>query len=112
MNNHEKPTGVLMRDVLIFQLKLWLDGIKDLVLSPLSIFAALADMVFGRPDKGYRLYRVMRAGERYDLWLNLYTPLSKAEVSGEGLFGGSEPGDDTLLGEIEKLSKRREERDR
>lgn len=99
----EIPNTVLIRDVLIFQLKLWLDGFKDLVLSPLSIGAAILDLLSGPGPKGYRLYRVLRRGERFDLWLNLYRGSGAAESSGEGLFGGSEPGDDTMLGRLESM---------
>ena len=103
------PKHVLIRDLVILQLKLWLDGVKDIVLSPLSIGAAVLDLLFGPPDTGHRLYKVLGLGERFDLWLNLYGATGRAETSGEGLFGGSRAGDDTLLGHLEKLAKGHEE---
>lgn len=36
--------GALVRDLLIFLLKLWVDGLKDLALFPLSLGAAAADL--------------------------------------------------------------------
>ncbi|MGH7481173.1 MAG: hypothetical protein ACRELV_03390, partial [Longimicrobiales bacterium] len=94
----------LLRDVLIFELKLWLDGLKDFVLAPLAALGAIADVLFGPEEKGYRVYRVMRAGERFDLWLNLYAAARHAEQSGEGLFGASRATDDTLLGQLERAT--------
>jgi hypothetical protein len=46
----------IIRDVLIFQAKLWLEGFKDIALMPLSAGAAAIDSVFG----GNTLYGVMR----------------------------------------------------
>jgi hypothetical protein len=100
----ELPKRVLIRDLLIFQLKLWMDGLKDLLLSPLSVGAGVLDILLGPKPNGYRLYSVLRFGEKYDLWLNLFGAAREAERSGEGLFGGSEPGDGTLVGKLEELS--------
>ncbi|MFW5947167.1 MAG: hypothetical protein ACOCUW_01635 [Gemmatimonadota bacterium] len=94
---------------MILQLKLWLDGIKDIVLSPLSIGAAVLNVLRGPTPEGHRLYRLLTWGERFDLWLNLYGATGRAESSGEGLFGGSRAGDDTLIGRLEKMVKGYEE---
>jgi hypothetical protein len=99
----EPSSGVLIRDLLIFQLKLWLDGLKDVVLSPLSLIAAAMDLLLGPGRRGPRLYRVLRLGERFDLWLNLFGAAKAAQHSREGLFAGSEPGDGTMLGALEEL---------
>ena len=106
------PRGVILRDVIIFHVKLWLDGLKDVVLAPVSVGAAVFDLIFGPSSRGYRFYRVLHVGERIDLWLNLYAPVEAAEKSGEGLFGGSEPGDGTLVGDLEGLGRRPEPRPR
>jgi hypothetical protein len=99
-------TEVLVRDLLIFQLKLFMDGVKDLVLSPLSILAVLWDLVPSR--KGYRgraFYHVLKIGERYDLWLNLYTPARDARVQGEGLLEAGVHSADSLVGKLEELAR-------
>jgi hypothetical protein len=97
--------GVLIRDLLIFQLKLWLDGLKDIVLSPVSMVATVMDLLLGPGKRGPRLYAVLRVGERFDLWLNLFGAAKEAQRSPEGLFAGSEPGDPTLLGVLEGIGK-------
>ncbi len=90
---------VIVRDLLLFQLKLFLDGIIDVALSPLSIAAALVEIFFGGERRGRLFYAVLRFGERVDLWLNLYGASRRADA--DGLFGGSEAGSDSLLGELE-----------
>ena len=92
----------LFRDLAIFQLKLFLDGLGDLVLSPLSFLAALWDMIPGG-RKGRAFYAVLRLGERWDLWLNLYRPAKDAELSGEGLIGAGKAGADTFIGKVEEM---------
>lgn len=101
MRNAPAPSrGALVRDVLIFQLKLSLDGLKDLVLSPVSLGAAAFDFVF----RTRMFYRVLRTGERFDLWLNLFSAAEDASRARDGLFAASHAGDPTLLGQLEQLS--------
>jgi len=64
----------ILRDVLIFQAKLWLEGFKDFVLMPLSMGAALIDIVFRGSGRG-ALYSVMRLGDRFERWVHLYAVL-------------------------------------
>ena len=91
---------VIVRDLMLFQLKLFLDGIIDVTLAPLSIGAAIVEIFFGGEQRGRLFYAILRFGERADLWLNLYGASRRADA--DGLFGGSRAGSDTLLGEIEQ----------
>lgn len=100
----EIPKAVLIRDLIIFQIKVWLDGFKDVVLVPVSLGAGVLDILFGRRRDGYRLYSVLRLGERFDLWLNLYGAVQHVDQEKEGLFGASRAGDPTLLGQLERLA--------
>ena len=40
--------GVLIRDAIIFMLKLWLDGLKDIALTAGAIVALVFDLVISR----------------------------------------------------------------
>lgn len=64
--------GKILRDLLVFQVKLWLEGLKDIALVPLSLGAAVIDMVFYRKSSRGALYGVMGLGERFENWVNLY----------------------------------------
>jgi hypothetical protein len=94
---------VIIRDLIIFQVKLLLDGVKDVVLSPLSIVAAGLDIISPTRKRGKRLYTVLTLGERFDRWLNLFNVSERAAAHEEGLFGASRAGADTLLGKLEEL---------
>lgn len=95
--------GVVLRDFVIFQIKLALDGLKDVVMISLSTVAMLLDVIAGRGRRPRLFYSVMRASERFDLWLNLHASLERVDDTDDGLFGASEAGSDTLLGQIEQL---------
>ena len=100
------PDRIVFRDLLIFQLKLALDGVGDLVLAPLSLFAFFADLLPGR-ESGKLFYRVLRLGERWDRWLSLYRPSHEATLTGDGLLGASQIDADTFLGKVEEVVRRR-----
>ncbi len=62
----------LIWDVFTFQFKLLLDGLRDVLLSPLSIGSAIAGIVFGGKDP-YRYYRpLLKLGRRSEIWINLF----------------------------------------
>ncbi len=96
--------GVLVRDGAIFMVKLWLDGLKDIVLTALAVGALVIDLVFRKHPRDFLFYKVVRAGERFDLFLNLYGGAKAGPHSEEGLFAGSRAGEDTLLGKLEELT--------
>lgn len=99
-------TEVLLRDLIIFQVKLLLDGLKDIVLSPLSIAAVLWDMVPSRNSpRGRAFYQVLKVGERFDLWLNLYNPSHAVRKDHEGLLEAGAHSADSLMGKLEQLAR-------
>jgi hypothetical protein len=62
----------LARDLGVFELKLAVDGLKDIVLAPLALAAVVADMVMPAESRGVFLHAVIGIGERFERWLNLY----------------------------------------
>jgi len=97
--------GVTLRDFVIFQIKLWLDGMKDMVVIGVSTVAVVLDFIAGRGRRPRLFYSVVRASERFDRWLNLHAAMERLEAgeSDDGLFGASTAGEDTLLGRIEQI---------
>lgn len=94
---------VILRDLAIFQVKLFLDGVKDLFVAQVALLAAAADLILPSGRRGRRFYAVMRAAERFDSWLTLYGAAESAATNEDGLFGASRAGSDTLLGKLEKF---------
>lgn len=104
------PAGVLIRDLMIFQFKTMLGGVKEAIVIPASIVAAVLDMLGSPSRRGRAFYSLMAASESFDRWLNAHAAARAAQTSREGLFGGSEPGDGSFVGEIEGVMGR--DRDR
>ncbi|MEL7044550.1 MAG: hypothetical protein AAGL66_05945 [Pseudomonadota bacterium] len=64
--------GVALRHVLVFQLKLAADALRDFLLSPVSLAAFTIDALRQPPvSKSYYL-RLMRLGRRSDHMINLF----------------------------------------
>ncbi len=61
-----------LRDVLVFQVKLLLDAVRDLVLSLVSIVAGVIDLISGDEPPGRYFYRLVAFGGRTDTWINLF----------------------------------------
>lgn len=97
--------GVTIRDFFIFQLKLVLDGLKDVAVFHLSIVALVVDMISGGGSRPRLFYSLMRITERLDLWLNVYGAAEHADAAEDGLFGASRAGSDTLLGKLEQITR-------
>jgi hypothetical protein len=96
---------VTLRDFMIFQLKLALDGLKDVVVFQLSIVAMVVDFLSGRGKKPRWFYSVVRGSERFDRWLDLHGAMQRMDAgeTDDGFFGASEAGSDSLLGELEQM---------
>ncbi|MEX2465975.1 MAG: hypothetical protein WD995_03650 [Gemmatimonadota bacterium] len=99
--------SVTFRDFAIFQLKLALDGLKDLFVFNLSIVAMVIDLLRGRGKRPRLFYSVLRTSERFDAWLNLHGVVQRMDEDGgeDGLFGASEAGSETLVGRLEQWAR-------
>jgi len=73
------PSWPLIRDTIIFQLKLGIDALRDLLLSPVSIVCAVVDLFKGNSTEQSYFYQLMRLGHKSDLWLNLFSPKGGSE---------------------------------
>ena len=91
---------VLIRDLLIFQLKLSIDSLKDLLISPLATVMAILGVMAGGSQRGRWFYHVLRWGERFDLWLNLFGAAQRLDQHHHGLLGPQSAQDDSLVGEL------------
>lgn len=94
--------SIVVRDFIIFAIKLAIDGLKDVALLQIAAIAVLADLLQGE-GKPRLFYRVVQLSEKFDLWLNLNGAVDELErgETEDGLFGASRAGSDSLLGKLE-----------
>ena len=62
----------LIRDLLIFQVKLAIDATRDFLLSPVSIICGLVDIFKGNSLSKSYFHKLMTFGHKTDAWLNLF----------------------------------------
>lgn len=73
------PAWTLIRDIAVLQVKLVVDGLRDLFLVPASLIAgvvSLAKMKNGEP--GTQFYKVVSAGRQSEHWINLFGAIKNA----------------------------------
>ena len=64
--------GELVRNTVVFQLKLMADGFRDLVLLPVSLIAALIGLLRGGDDPDREFQQVIEVGRQSEQWINLF----------------------------------------
>lgn len=72
MPQHRRFRWNLIRDLLVFQVKLAADALRDLFLSPMALVAALIDLSRANQAKESLFYQLLRVGRRSDHWINLF----------------------------------------
>ncbi|MGV0034258.1 MAG: hypothetical protein ACNYPE_04585 [Candidatus Azotimanducaceae bacterium WSBS_2022_MAG_OTU7] len=102
MNEPPHPTrSQLLRHVLVFQFKLAMDGLRDVLLSPISLLAALAGILTSHPDPSRYFKQLLQLGHRSDKWINLF---DTHDEESESLTSDDfvRKAESIVLGELEK----------
>lgn len=68
-----------LRDVAVFQLKMLLDNLRDFALMPVSLGAALIDLVFKGEREGTLFYHVLRWGAHSERVIDVYSAIERHE---------------------------------
>jgi hypothetical protein len=70
-----------LRDVLVFQLKMFLDNVRGFALMPVSLVAALIDLFYRGEREGALFYRVLRWGLHSETVIDVYSAIEHHEAS-------------------------------
>lgn len=73
----------LILDVLIFQLKLTVDGLRDVLLVPVSLVAGLMGLLAGGKDPARFYNEVLGFGRKTEEWINLFGYRDRSGTSDE-----------------------------
>lgn len=85
--------SVLIRNAVVFQLKLMADGLRDLVLLPVSLVATVIGLLRGGDEPEREFLQVIEIGRESEQWINL--------------FGNHDAGDDSrAIASIDALFKK------
>lgn len=96
----------LIRDVLVFQGKLLVDGLRDLVLLPVSLIVGIVSIIGkgrGSPP-GKEFYDLLHAARRSERWINLFGAAGNRVEDGTDTAqdpSATTPDLDALVGRVE-----------
>jgi len=72
---HSTDRWRFLRDVLVFQVKLLLDNLRDFALVPVSLGAALIDLIYKGEREGTLFYKVLRWGAHSEEVIDVYSAI-------------------------------------
>lgn len=90
----------LIRDAAVFQGKLFVDGLRDMVMVPVSLTAALLDLLGIGRNAGLHFYEAVRAGRRTEEWIDLFGAADRTLLSPPPSGRG---GLDRVVGRVEEM---------
>jgi hypothetical protein len=64
-----------LRDVVVFLLKMFLDNVRDFALMPISLAAAVIDLIFKGDREGALFYKVLRWGKHSEEVIDVYSAI-------------------------------------
>ena len=80
-DTNKAKRSTLIRNTVVFQLKLMADGLRDLVLLPVSLVATVIGLLRGGDEPEREFLQVIELGRESEQWINL--------------FGNHDAGDDS-----------------
>lgn len=92
----------LIRDIAVFQGKLLVDGLRDLILVPASLVAGIMSLASGsHSEPGTQFYRLLGVGKNSEHWINLFGALRNAPPDLEQFEPFPEADIDDIVGRVE-----------
>jgi hypothetical protein len=76
---HPDDRWKFLRDVVVFQIKMLLDNVRDFALMPVSLVAALIDLVVRGEREGALFYRVLKWGSHSEEMIDVYSAIEHHE---------------------------------
>jgi len=102
--NSQPPRWTLIRDVAVLQVKLIVDGARDLILVPASLIAGIVSLAKTKDGKpGNEFYTLVGVGKQSERWINLFGAYKNAppEVVEENRFGDADM--DEIVSRVESF---------
>jgi hypothetical protein len=91
----------LIRDAIVFQGKLLVDGLRDAAMMPISLIAAVMDLLGIGDRAGRNFYDVVTFGRHTEHWINLFGAADR--LLPENTETGSDTGVDKLVQRMENM---------
>ena len=104
----KKEAGVerwtMLRDLGVLQIKLIVDGLRDIVLVPLSLIAAVISIASGKDGRpGSQFYHLLAWGKQSEVWINLFGAVKNAPEEMEQTIPLGDKDIDDIVGRLESF---------
>ena len=104
MNRTDRWT--MLRDLAVLQVKLVVDGLRDLILVPASLVAGIISLMSGSDGKpGPQFYHLLALGKQSEQWIDLFGAFRNAPPNLESLEPFPDTRMDDIVGRIETFVK-------
>jgi len=103
-NDNHPPLWTLIRDIAVLQVKLLVDGARDLILVPASLIAGIVSLARSKDGKpGPEFYTLIGVGKQSERWINLFGAFKNAppEVIEQNRFGDADM--DQIVSRVESF---------
>jgi hypothetical protein len=92
----------LLRDIGVLQVKLLVDGLRDLILVPASLIAGIVSLASTKDDRvGLQFYHLLAWGRQSEHWINLFAALKNAPEPIKEPFSPGNQDIDVIVGRLE-----------
>lgn len=94
----------LLRDMAVLQVKLLVDGFRDLVLVPATLIAGIISLVKGTKDRpGPQFYQLIGWGKQSEIWINLFKAYEHAPAEVKQEYSFAVANIDELVDKVESF---------
>ncbi len=94
----------MLRDLGVLQIKLIVDGLRDIVLVPLSLVAAVISIASGKDGRpGPQFYQLLAWGKQSEVWINLFGAVKNAPEEMEQTIPFRDKDIDDIVGRLESF---------
>lgn len=101
----------LVRDVIVFQFKLIVDGLRDFFLVPIAFFAGLLSFFSAKDGvAGPQFYDLLEVGKQSERWIDLFGAIRNAPPEIRNRVRFPDENMDQILDRIETFVKDEEKR--
>ena len=103
-NDFADTRWTMLRDLGVLQVKLLVDGLRDIVLVPASLIAGIASIATSKDGKlGLQFYHLLAWGKQTEVWINLFGAVenSPEKIEQRQPFGDQDIDD--LVGRLESF---------
>jgi hypothetical protein len=102
LQENDPDRWTLLRDIGVLQVKLLIDGLRDLLLVPASLIAGLISLMSTKDGKpGPEFYRLLAAGKKSEHWINLFGAVEHSREAAEDASEHSSRDIDSLVRNLE-----------